>query len=58
MEGARIGATVALYRDAARPTTVEDNGKTLNLQEGERVFCNLVSSLCRPARKDAMECTR
>ncbi|KKA20520.1 Linoleate 8R-lipoxygenase [Rasamsonia emersonii CBS 393.64] len=44
MEGARLGATVGLYRDVAQPTVVEDNGKKLNLRAGQRVLCNLIAA--------------
>lgn len=50
MEGARLGTTVGLYRDVARPTVVEENGKTLNLRAGQRVLCNLVSRSMQAVR--------
>ncbi|KAL1969515.1 hypothetical protein VTN77DRAFT_8953 [Rasamsonia byssochlamydoides] len=49
MEGARLGGVVALYRDVAQPTVVEDNGKRLNLKADQRILCNLVAAAKDPA---------
>ena len=43
MEGARLRASVGLYRDVATPQTVKDGDKTLNLEKGQHLICNLVS---------------
>lgn len=36
-------STVALYRDVATDSVVEDHGREVKLKAGERVICHLVS---------------
>jgi hypothetical protein len=43
MEGARLRSAVALYRDVAQDTVVEDNGSK-QLKAGQRILCNLVNA--------------
>ena len=42
MEGARIRASVGLYRDVVEPMTIKDGDRTLHLKTGERVMVDLV----------------
>ena len=44
MEGARLQSSVALPREVAKDTELEDNGKKLNLKAGQQIMCNLVWS--------------
>ncbi|KAJ5720751.1 Psi-producing oxygenase A [Penicillium malachiteum] len=44
MEGARIRSTVALPREVAKPTVVEDNGVNVTLKAGQEIVCNLVAA--------------
>lgn len=43
MEGARLQSSVALPREVAKETEIEDNGEKITLKAGEQVVCNLVS---------------
>lgn len=43
MEGARIRSSVALPREVAKPTVIEDNGEKVTLKTGQNIYCNLVS---------------
>lgn len=45
MEGARIRSSVALPREVAKPTVIEDDGAKLTLKTGQQIWCNLV---CQP----------
>lgn len=42
MEGARIRSSVALPREVAKPTVIEDNGEKVILKTGQQIYCNLV----------------
>lgn len=42
MEGARIRSSVALPREVAKPTVIEDNGEKVMLKTGQQIYCNLV----------------
>jgi len=44
MEGARIRSSVALPREVAKPTVIEDNGEKVTLKTGQNIYCNLVSN--------------
>ncbi|PLB54999.1 heme peroxidase [Aspergillus steynii IBT 23096] len=44
MEGARLGSSVGLFRVAASPAVVEDNGEKVSLKAGQHILCNLVSA--------------
>ncbi|XHG01181.1 hypothetical protein AWENTII_004579 [Aspergillus wentii] len=44
MEGARIRSSVALPRQVATPTVIEDNGEKVMLKAGQEIICNLVSA--------------
>ena len=45
MEGGRIRSSVALPREVSKSTTIDDNGEQINLEAGDHIFLNLVSSL-------------
>ncbi len=45
MEGSRLRATVGLYRDAAISTTINDGGKEVHVEAGQRLMVDLVSDL-------------
>lgn len=49
MEGARLRCSVALPREVAHATVVEDNGEKLSLNPGQKVVCNLVAASRDPA---------
>jgi linoleate 8R-lipoxygenase/9,12-octadecadienoate 8-hydroperoxide 8R-isomerase len=49
LEGTRLSSAVALYRDVVRSGEVDDNGTTIPLKAGQRVFCNLMSASRDPA---------
>ena len=53
MEGARIRGAVALMREVAKPTVVEDNGVNVTLKTGQQIFCNLVSLFANQTNKPA-----
>lgn len=42
MEGARLRSSVALPREVATPSVVEDNGEKITLKAGQEIICNLV----------------
>lgn len=44
MEGARIRSSVALPREVAKPTVIEDNGEKVTLKTGQNIYCNLVAA--------------
>ncbi|KAJ5908809.1 Psi-producing oxygenase A [Penicillium taxi] len=44
MEGVRIRSSVALPREVAKPTVIEDNGKRVSLEVGQQVLVNLVGA--------------
>ncbi|OQD68603.1 hypothetical protein PENDEC_c033G00088 [Penicillium decumbens] len=44
MEGARIRSSVALPRQVAKPTVIEDNGEKVTLEAGQQIYCNLVTA--------------
>lgn len=49
MEGARLQSSVALPREVAKETVIEDGGEKVTLKEGEQIVCNLVcesTSMC------------
>lgn len=49
MEGARLQSSVALPREVAKETVIEDGGEKVSLKEGEQIVCNLVcesTSMC------------
>lgn len=50
MEGARLQSSVALPREVAKDTELEDNGKKLNLKAGQQIMCNLVWFSEQPSR--------
>lgn len=39
-----MSSTVGLYRDVVRSGEVDDNGTTVTLKAGQRVFCDLTSA--------------
>lgn len=43
MEGARLQSSVALPREVAKETEIEDDGEKITLKAGEQIVCNLVS---------------
>jgi linoleate 8R-lipoxygenase / 9,12-octadecadienoate 8-hydroperoxide 8R-isomerase len=45
LEGGRIKGAVGVYRSVIKPGQLVDNGKTVDLKAGSRVFCNLVGRL-------------
>jgi linoleate 8R-lipoxygenase/9,12-octadecadienoate 8-hydroperoxide 8R-isomerase len=45
MEGGRIRSSVALPREVAKPTVIEDNGEKITLKAGQQIFVNLVCLL-------------
>jgi len=47
MEGTRINASVGVYRDAAKDSTLYDNGKEVSVSAGCRLMCDLVSLICK-----------
>ncbi|CEJ62348.1 Putative Psi-producing oxygenase A [Penicillium brasilianum] len=44
MEGGRIRSSVALPREVAKPTVIDDNGEKVTLKAGQNIFVNLVSA--------------
>ncbi|KAJ5815526.1 hypothetical protein N7474_007303, partial [Penicillium riverlandense] len=44
LEGARLRSSVALPREVAKPTVIEDNGEKLILKAGQQIYCNLVAA--------------
>ncbi|KAJ5669994.1 Psi-producing oxygenase A [Penicillium maclennaniae] len=44
MEGARIRSSVAVPREVAKPTVIDDNGEKLTLKTGQQILCNLVAA--------------
>lgn len=48
MEGARLRSSVALPREVATPSVIEDNGEKVILKEGQEILCNLVSASMDP----------
>jgi len=48
LEGSRISSVVGLYRDVAASTKINDNGKTIAVEPGQRLLCNLVSACHDP----------
>lgn len=44
MEAIRINGTFGAYREAQSAVTVEDNGKTVNIQPGNKVFASFVQA--------------
>ncbi|WEW60823.1 hypothetical protein PRK78_006311 [Emydomyces testavorans] len=44
LEGARMRSTVALYRDVATDSVVQDGDRELKLHAGQRIICNLISA--------------
>lgn len=45
MEGGRIRSSVALPREVAKPTVIDDNGEKVTLKAGQNIFVNLVRLL-------------
>lgn len=54
MEGARMRSTVALPREVAKPTVIDDNGKKVNLKAGERIICNLVCEILTASKPEQL----
>ena len=48
MEGSRIRATVGLYRKAETDAKIEDGERTVNVNAGEKVLCDLVTACKDP----------
>ncbi|PGG98333.1 hypothetical protein AJ79_08900 [Helicocarpus griseus UAMH5409] len=48
LEGARMKATVGVYREVATRTTIKDGDWELSLKPGDRVACNLVKASMDP----------
>ncbi|OAX82311.1 hypothetical protein ACJ72_03340 [Emergomyces africanus] len=48
LEGARLRATVGVYREVATKSTIKDAEKVLHLEPGDRVACNLVKASMDP----------
>ncbi|KAJ5160844.1 Psi-producing oxygenase A [Penicillium canariense] len=44
MEGGRIRSSVALPREVAKPTVIDDNGEKVTLKTGQQIYVNLVSA--------------
>ncbi|KAJ5605653.1 hypothetical protein N7510_008434, partial [Penicillium lagena] len=44
LEGARLRSSVALPREVAKPTVIEDNGEKVILKAGQQIYCNLVAA--------------
>ncbi|KAJ5585548.1 Psi-producing oxygenase A [Penicillium hispanicum] len=44
MEGARIRSSLALLREVAKPTVIDDNGEKVTLKTGQQIYCNLVAA--------------
>ena len=42
MEGIRIAGTFGCYRIANEDATVEDNGQTIHIKKGDKVFVSIV----------------
>ncbi|OJD17342.1 hypothetical protein AJ78_02580 [Emergomyces pasteurianus Ep9510] len=61
LEGARLRATVGLYREVATKSTIMDGEKVLHLEPGDRVACNLVKASMDPNKfpePDKVDLTR
>ena len=44
MEGIRLNATFGSYRKSTVSTTVDDGGRSVKVQPGDKVFCNFVGA--------------
>ena len=44
MEGIRLNGTFGAYRLATEDTTIDDNGRKVDIKAGDRVFCSFVSA--------------
>lgn len=42
MEGGRIRSSVALPREVAKPTVIDDDGEKITLKIGQQIYTNLV----------------
>lgn len=42
MEGTRLRAVVALFRDVATSTTIQDGSKSIKVEPGQRLVLDLV----------------
>lgn len=42
MEGARMRSSVALPREVAKPSVIQDHDEKITLKAGQEVMCNLV----------------
>lgn len=49
LEGTRLSSTAGLYRDVVKSGVVDDNGTTVSLTAGQRIFCNLAQASKDPA---------
>ncbi|ODM23237.1 Psi-producing oxygenase A [Aspergillus cristatus] len=58
MEGARLQSSVALPREVAKETVIEDGGEKVTLKEGEQIVCNLVSASKDPVAFEEPEKVR
>lgn len=43
MEGIRLNGTFGSYREATVSTTIDDDGRIVNVKPGDKVFCSFVS---------------
>lgn len=43
MEGIRLNGTFGSYRESTTSTTIDDNGRQVNVNPGDKVFVSFVS---------------
>lgn len=53
MEGGRIRSSVALPREVAKPTVIDDDGEKITLKTGQQIYINLVRLFLPTLHMDA-----